>query len=98
MVFRSAKVAVFVDGCFWHGCAQHFVPPKTNPEYWQTKIDTNRMRDADTDRLLTDVGWVVMHFWEHEDPAPAARRVLEVVRARQQSRAKLTLQGTTAIR
>ena len=68
LVFRRAKVAVNVDGCFWHGCEQHYKEPKTNTEYWRNKIDGNRRRDRETDELLTAAGWLVLRFWEHEDP------------------------------
>lgn len=81
MVFTRAKVVVFVDGCFWHGCAEHYYPSKTNVSYWGPKIDANRRRDRETDALLTDAGWTVLRFWEHEDPAAVAAAVVDVVRA-----------------
>lgn len=80
LVFGPARVAVFIDGCFWHGCPDHFVPPKTNPSYWNEKIGGNRRRDADTDRLLRDHGWLPLRFWEHEDPATVAEMVEQAVR------------------
>lgn len=52
LLFRPTRVAVFVDGCFWHGCPKHFVPPKTNPSYWESKISGNVTRDRDTDERL----------------------------------------------
>jgi DNA mismatch endonuclease (patch repair protein) len=63
MVFRPVRVAVFVDGCSWHGCERHFVPPKTNPDYWWEKIGGNMRRDRETDERLADAGWLVLCFW-----------------------------------
>lgn len=82
LLFRPAKVAVFVDGCFWHGCPQHFVPPKTNPGYWEEKIGGNIRRDRATDAQLEEAGWLVLRFWEHQDPAECAEAVTAAVSAR----------------
>ncbi|ANZ38063.1 very short patch repair endonuclease [Lentzea guizhouensis] len=82
IVFISAKVAVFVDGCFWHGCPEHATWPKNNAEFWRTKIETNRRRDLDTDEKLADAGWLAVRVWEHESAADAAARVHEVVLSR----------------
>ncbi|KOV84065.1 very short patch repair endonuclease [Nocardia sp. NRRL S-836] len=82
IVFTSAKVAVFVDGCFWHGCPEHATWPKNNAEFWRTKIETNRRRDLDTDAKLADAGWLSVRVWEHESAATAAARVHEVVLGR----------------
>jgi len=82
MLFRPTRVAVFVDGCFWHGCPDHFVPPKTNPGYWEDKISGNIRRDRDTDSQLAGAGWLVLRFWEHQDPAVCAEVVVEAVSAR----------------
>lgn len=82
IVFASAKVAVFVDGCFWHGCPEHATWPKNNAEFWRTKIETNRRRDVDTDRKLADAGWLAVRVWEHESVATAAARVHEIVLSR----------------
>ncbi|MFJ8627859.1 very short patch repair endonuclease [Kitasatospora sp. NPDC093550] len=82
LVFRQTRVAVFVDGCFWHGCPEHFVPPKTNPDYWREKIGRNVQRDRDTDARLAAEGWLVLRFWEHESPAACAPTVVEQVRQR----------------
>lgn len=90
MVFLSLKVAVFVDGCFWHGCPQHATWPKANGEYWRRKILRNRERDSDTDRCLTDAGWLPVRVWEHEDPEQAARRIANVVRQRRAQARKRT--------
>ncbi|MFC5287038.1 very short patch repair endonuclease [Actinokineospora guangxiensis] len=80
VVFPGARVAVFVDGCFWHGCPEHATWPKNNAEFWRAKIEGNRARDRDTDARFAEAGWRVVRVWEHEDPAEAAARVLAVVR------------------
>ncbi|MFE5331168.1 very short patch repair endonuclease [Embleya sp. NPDC056575] len=82
VVFGPAKVAVYVDGCFWHGCPVHATWPKRNAEFWKTKIEGNRTRDADTDRRMAEAGWLVVRVWEHEDAAVAAVRVRDAVIAR----------------
>ena len=66
LVFTRAKVAVFVDGCFWHGCVEHGTAARSNADYWAEKIARNQDRDAETDRLLVDAGWTVVRAWEHE--------------------------------
>jgi DNA mismatch endonuclease (patch repair protein) len=82
LVFTRAKVAVFLDGCFWHGCPEHHTKSATNADYWADKIVKNHARDRDTDALLEAAGWVVVRVWEHEDPGEAALKVESVVRAR----------------
>jgi len=82
LVFTSAKVAVFVDGCFWHGCPMHHTSPATNAAFWATKIAENRRRDRDTEHRLEQAGWVIVRVWEHEDVNVAADRVMDVVRSR----------------
>lgn len=79
LVFSRAKVAVFVDGCYWHGCPQHGTTPRTNPDYWGPKIARNIERDRETDALLEEAGWRVIRAWEHEDPVTIAGRVREAV-------------------
>lgn len=81
VVFPVRRVAVFVDGCFWHGCPIHGTQPATNRTYWAQKIEANRHRDASATDALEADGWTVLRFWEHEDAAMAAERVLEAVRA-----------------
>ncbi|MGW4644964.1 very short patch repair endonuclease [Kitasatospora sp. NPDC004289] len=81
LVFSRARVAVFVDGCYWHGCPEHLRASTKNVEFWRAKIDGNRARDAETDRRLQEAGWTVIRVWEHEDPAMAAARVTDVVRS-----------------
>ncbi|WP_313861669.1 very short patch repair endonuclease [Mycobacterium sp.] len=82
LVFPRAKVAVFLDGCFWHGCPEHHTVATANATFWADKVEGNRARDRDTDSRLADAGWVSVRVWEHEDPAEAARRVEDVVRTR----------------
>lgn len=66
LLFPRRRVAVFLDGCFWHRCPQHFTMPKANQDYWSAKIARNVERDLETDQLLTQAGWSVLRFWEHE--------------------------------
>lgn len=75
LVFRQRRVAVFVDGCFWHRCPEHFRMPASNIEYWKPKIARNVSRDSQTDSELRDAGWAVIRIWEHEDPREAGERV-----------------------
>lgn len=82
VVFTRARVAVFIDGCFWHGCPKHFVAPKTNAEYWQQKIQRNKERDENTDQRLEEAGWGVLRFWEHEDPSVAVSVIISTWRSR----------------
>jgi DNA mismatch endonuclease (patch repair protein) len=66
IVFTAVRVAVFVDGCFWHGCAQHGVMPRTNGEFWRNKIRLNQERDRKVNASLKGDGWTVIRVWEHE--------------------------------
>lgn len=87
VVFPSAKVAVFVDGCYWHGCPEHGnAAIRSNTWYWPEKIAKNRARDIDTDRRLAAAGWAVVRAWEHEDPITVADEVATLVLARRSSR------------
>ena len=79
VVNARLRLAVFVDGCFWHGCPDHATWPKANAEFWREKIEGNRARDRDTDAKLRDAGWTVVRIWEHEDPVEAADRVMVAV-------------------
>jgi DNA mismatch endonuclease (patch repair protein) len=76
---EDEKVAVFVDGCFWHGCPIHSRATKSNTLWWREKIDGNKARDAETDETLRSLGWLVLRVWEHEDPAEAAESVARSV-------------------
>lgn len=80
IAFESAHVAVFVDGCFWHGCPQHGSWPKQNAEFWRNKIERNMARDEDTNRRLIKAGWKVFRFWEHEDMTMAAQQITNEIR------------------
>lgn len=82
LVFSRVKVAVFLDGCFWHGCSKHHTKSRTNAEYWAEKVERNRARDRETDRILAEAGWLVIRIWEHEDPLCAAEEVARSVRSR----------------
>jgi len=87
IVFGPAKVAVYVDGCFWHGCPIHGRPEtRSNTQYWADKIIRNRARDTETDATLSNAGWLVIRVWEHEDPAVVALRVKDAVFHRRASR------------
>ncbi|MFE7223422.1 very short patch repair endonuclease [Nocardioides sp. NPDC057577] len=81
LVFTRTRVAVFVDGCYWHGCPDHGTTAQTNAGYWGPKIARNRERDAETDRILADAGWQVVRVWEHEDPAEVALAIFAAVRS-----------------
>ena len=72
LVFTRAQVAVFVDGCFWHSCPDHLSLPKSNGEWWRSKLEGTKIRDADTNAKLRAADWLVIRVWEHEDPACAA--------------------------
>ncbi|KYF96095.1 very short patch repair endonuclease [Sorangium cellulosum] len=82
VAFVGPRVAVFVDGCFWHGCPQHATWPKQNADFWRAKILANQERDRDTDARLRADGWEVVRVWAHERPNEAALRIAEVVRGR----------------
>lgn len=80
IAFPRRRVAVFVDGCFWHGCPEHHVAPRANAGFWAGKIEANRRRDRETDDLLEGAGWSVVRVWEHEGPSGAAlTKVLEAL-------------------
>ncbi|MGH3407954.1 MAG: very short patch repair endonuclease [Streptosporangiaceae bacterium] len=85
LVFTRARVAVFMDGCFWHGCPDHHRPSQRNEQFWREKIARNRDRDAETDKLLQDAGWTVVRIWEHEQPELAALRIRETVSTKRNS-------------
>lgn len=82
LVFTRARVAVFVDGCFWHGCPEHATVPKANREWWTQKLGANARRDRDTEQRLGDAGWLVVRVWEHEEAGHAAQAIEHLVRAR----------------
>lgn len=79
IAWAGRRIAVFVDGCFWHGCPDHFVLPKSHSRWWQEKIQRNRDRDEDTTRMLLDQGWTVIRIWEHAATSDAASFVQNIV-------------------
>jgi DNA mismatch endonuclease (patch repair protein) len=79
VAFPRQKVAVFVDGCFWHWCPEHGTLPRANRSWWEAKLLANRERDADTDRRLRAAGWESIRIWEHESVDVAAAQIRTVV-------------------
>jgi DNA mismatch endonuclease (patch repair protein) len=77
IAFTRARLAVFVDGCFWHGCPEHGNSPTTHSHYWTEKLARNRARDARNEEALRAAGWDVLRVWEHEDPEHAVARIVE---------------------
>ncbi|MEA2370720.1 MAG: mismatch endonuclease, patch repair protein [Solirubrobacteraceae bacterium] len=82
MVFTRSRVAVYVDGCFWHGCPDHGTRPTSNADYWSPKLANNVVRDLDTNAQLSLRGWRVLRAWEHQDPELVAELVAHVVAER----------------
>jgi DNA mismatch endonuclease, patch repair protein len=83
VAFGTARVALFVDGCFWHGCPEHGSRRTTaNTDYWSAKVERNQARDRDTDERLRAAGWLPLRVWEHEEPEAVAATVIEAVRGR----------------
>ena len=82
ILFTKARIAVFVDGCFWHVCPIHATQPISNAEWWRSKLARNVLRDRETDDHLAAQGWTVLRFWEHEDMRSAAVQVAAVWGAR----------------
>jgi len=82
IVFGPARVAVFVMGCFWHGCPEHATWPRNNAAWWRDKLEKNRARDIDTANRLSEAGWTAVVVWEHESPRRAAARIERMVRRR----------------
>ena len=82
IAFLRARVAVMVDGCFWHRCPEHYRPAIQRSIFWSDKISGNVARDQETNRVLAEHGWLVVRIWEHEDPLAAAHRLAEIVKGR----------------
>ena len=80
LIFPRERVAVFVDGCFWHGCPKHATWPQRNSEFWRAKIEGNQRRDRETDEMLKQEGWLSVRVWEHEHVREAADRLEVLVR------------------
>lgn len=75
ILFTKKRIAVFIDGCYWHGCPEHYTVPKANAAFWRDKLKRNRERDVETTRLLEERGWSVMRFWTHETPQEIAAAI-----------------------
>jgi DNA mismatch endonuclease, patch repair protein len=88
IVFTAARIAVFVDGCFWHSCPDHGLFPKNNRDWWREKLDRNVERDRQKDAQLEQMGWTVVHVWEHEQPSSAADAIERVWRSAHESTAR----------
>ncbi|MFE2087543.1 very short patch repair endonuclease [Streptomyces sp. NPDC002596] len=86
VAFPRAKIAVLIDGCFWHGCPQHATQPKANADWWRTKLDRNMARDRETTEHLLAAGWTVLRFWEHMPAEEVAATVHAVVDREKQDR------------
>ena len=80
IAFTRRRVVVLIDGCYWHGCPEHYRPARTNAEFWAAKVAANRSRDADTSAALEAAGWTVLRFWEHEAPVQVADVIEAAVR------------------
>lgn len=96
LVFAGPKLAVFIDGCYWHGCPEHYRPARTNAEFWRAKIAANKARDQRVDALLAASGWMVVRAWEHEDPVEIVDRVLAVVKRGRNGRDAVRCPATTS--
>ncbi|GEB50331.1 very short patch repair endonuclease [Streptomyces cacaoi] len=93
IAFTRARLAVLIDGCFWHGCPEHATSPKANAEWWQRKLDRNMERDRETNAHLRSQGWTVLRFWEHESPTTVVRQVATAVEREQAGRVQQPRQG-----
>ncbi|MCE0507437.1 very short patch repair endonuclease [Microbacterium sp. KKR3/1] len=82
IAFVRRRIAIFIDGCFWHGCPDHYVESKSNTKYWGAKISANVSRDSDTNSVLEAAGWTVLRFWTHLSPEEIADSIANVIRPR----------------
>jgi DNA mismatch endonuclease (patch repair protein) len=82
IAFTRARVAVYIDGCFWHACPLHASWPKANADWWRVKIEENTRRDGEAARQVSEAGWLVLRFWEHEDPYSVTAAIWAAVEAR----------------
>lgn len=85
IVFPRSKVAVFIDGCYWHGCPLHGTIPKTNTAFWREKIGANQIRDAETNARLEEAGWIPIRIWEHDAIEESVARIQEILLTRTQA-------------
>lgn len=97
IVFTRARVAVFIDGCFWHGCERHYQAPRANHDFWASKVNQNRLRDLETDRILRGEGWQVLRYWEHEAPEGVAASIRTAVELQLKSRPLRHSQSTLGL-
>lgn len=88
IVFTRQRIAVFIDGCYWHACPDHRTVARANASYWSEKLARNVARDADTTERLRAAGWTVLRFWEHEDPEAVAKAVATAVRGQDPTEGK----------
>lgn len=77
--WKSLKLAIFIDGCFWHGCPEHGTTPRSNTEWWTEKLSQNKQRDVRAVQQLEDEGWTVLRFWEHEPAEKVADVIISLV-------------------
>jgi DNA mismatch endonuclease, patch repair protein len=94
VVFVSAKLAIFLDGCFWHGCPVHGTWPKRNSEWWRNKIEANRTRDREFSRQLKEAGWNVLRIWEHEPLSSAISQAKTALKASSEGNYKSAARNT----
>lgn len=84
IVFTRKRIAVFIDGCFWHNCSVHgALETRSNPDFWRSKLERNSARDLETNAQLHARGWIVLRFWEHEDSTDVANSIIALVQAAQ---------------
>lgn len=107
VLFPRIRLAIFLDGCYWHGCAEHGAYPTANADWWRAKFERVRARDLRNDQALRAAGWTVLRVWEHEPPDEAARRVHALIarlradspaRSRLGQRSDLQASGRRAVR
>ncbi|MFF7683404.1 very short patch repair endonuclease [Microbacterium sp. NPDC007973] len=79
IVFTRQRIAIFIDGCFWHGCPDHYTAPVRNGEFWADKVRSNMTRDTETTASISAAGWAVLRFWEHESAPDICDRIVESV-------------------
>jgi len=79
VVFSRERIAIFIDGCYWHGCPAHYAPPASHADFWREKVERNRTRDLDTTAKLTANGWTVLRYWTHEPPDEVAASIRAAV-------------------
>jgi DNA mismatch endonuclease (patch repair protein) len=93
IVWSGKRIAVFLDGCFWHGCPIHGTKPKSNGDWWEAKINGNRERDQRADELLRQRGWTVLRFWEHDEPRTIVNSIVAHLDAAVHTRASIIRRG-----